>query len=127
MPLVFNGKTPDAYYIIGSDTLDTDGDALAAGQTLTVTSADPATVVVTPDATPKPNPVDGSPCVGSGTVSGAATPAQPNVPIAITAQVVNADGTNAESATDTVTISPSTATAIGILFGTPAVAAKLKR
>ena len=127
MPLSSNLNTPVDFFVVGSDNLDTDGDVLAAGQTITVTSADPATVVINLDATTRPNPADGTPCVASGTVSKASPVAQPNVAITITAQVVNADGSNAESATETVTVTPNTATAIGFLFGTPAIAAALKK
>lgn len=121
MPLILPLGDQDTYSIVG--TAPFLGALLAAGQTLNVISADPATVVITPDATAQPTPAGtagapvGTPAIGSGTVTAASSPAQPNVAIAITATVVNPDGSAAETISDTVTVSPGAATAIGELFG----------
>jgi hypothetical protein len=121
MPLTLPLGDQDTYSIVG--TAPFLGALLAVGQTLSVTSADPATVGVSPDATAQPTPAGvtgapaGTPTIGSGTVTAATAPAQPNVAIAITATVSNLDGTPAETIFDTVTVSPQAATAIGELFG----------
>jgi len=87
-------------------------------QTASVTSSDPNTVTLTLDTTAEPD-TDGTVTVASGTVIAAGTPAQPNVPITVTLNINNADGSVAASATDTVTVSKSAIEATGILFGTP--------
>jgi hypothetical protein len=137
MPLTLPVGDSDNFYLFG--TAPTMGALLGPGQTISVVSADPATVILTPDATPVPvRAADASPTVPAGTptmlsgvVSSPASPAQPNVAITCTATVLNADGSTAESLTDTVTVSPSAATALGVLFGaaSPVTAstAKVKR
>jgi len=89
---------------------------LPAGQTLTVTSADPATVTITAD-TPAVADPDGSPSVASFTVKSAAAPAQSNVPITVTLLITNADGSTAATATDTITVKVGATEAVGDLFG----------
>jgi hypothetical protein len=133
MPLTLPAGGSDTYDIIGvkSGTPPMVGLQLASGQTITVVSSDPNTVAISADATPVATAVAealadgtpvpaGTPTVASGTVSGAANPAQANVAINVTATVSNADGTVAETATDTVTVNPAlpaTADSIGVLFG----------
>ena len=122
MPLSLPDTMQDTYVIVGKDAMGVLGAQLAAGQTLSVVSSDPATVLVTPDASPAPTSgdpgvPDGTPTVGSGSVKSANPPAQPNVAITVTATVTNADGSVAETVSDTVTITPGVATSVGELFG----------
>lgn len=130
MPLTMpDNKTVD-YFISAVDDHGLDGASLLTGQTVAVTSADPATVVLTPDATPRPAP-DGSASIASGKAASANPVGAPNSPIAITSHVSNSDGsagtddgTSAGNviadATDTITIAPGTVKTIGELFGVPA-------
>ena len=123
MPLILAIGDTSQEYIFG--TAPNLGALLGPGQTITVVSADPATVILTPDTPPKPvQAADatttvpaGTPTIWSAVVSGPAIPAQPNVPIIVTATVINSDGSTAESLTDTVEMSATAATAIGDLFG----------
>jgi hypothetical protein len=126
MPVTLPAGGSDDFYIYG--TAPFLGALLGPGQTISLVSADPATVALTPDSPAKPvSAADattdvpaGTPTILSGQVSGAASPAQPNVAIVCTATVLNADGSAAESLTDTATVNPSmpkSATAIGVLFG----------
>ena len=125
MPLTLPLGDSDEFYIYG--TAPTLGALLGPGQTISVVSADPNTVVLTPDATPKPVAAAdataavpaGTPTILSGVVSASVSPAQPNVAIICTATVLNSDGSTAETLTDTVTVSPQAASAIGVLFGAP--------
>ena len=127
MPLTLPDNQAVAYYISAVDDHGLDGATLGSGQTDTVTSSDPATVVLTPDATPKPAP-DGSASIASGMASPASPVAAPNKPITITSHIANADGTPGtddngnviNDATDTVTIAPGQAKSAGVLFGVPA-------
>jgi hypothetical protein len=142
MPLILPVGDQDTFYILG--TAPFLGALLGPGQTISVVSDDPATVLLTPDASPKPvSAADatsdvpaGTPSILSGVVSSPAAPAKPNVAIPVTATVLNADGSTAETLSDTVTVSPQAATAIGDLFGvavpvtsstTPATAAAKKK
>lgn len=123
MPLILPVGDTDNFYIFG--TAPFLGALLGLGQTISAVSADPATVVLTKD----PSPVAvraadatasvpaGTPTMLSGVVSMPTSPAQPNVPISCTVTVLNADGSTAETLTDTVTVSPTAATAVGDLFG----------
>src|ERR1039458_1991584 len=123
MPLILPIGDTDNFYIFG--TAPFLGALLGPGQTISAVSADPATVVLTKD----PSPVAvraadatatvpaGTPTMLSGVVSSPGAPAQPNVPISCTVTVLNADGSTAETLTDTVTVSPTAATAVGDLFG----------
>jgi len=116
MPLTLPQNLTDDFFVVGDEPL-------AAGQTLSVVSADPATVVITSDTTVRPDPTappDESFTLGSGKVAAAATPAQIGVPISITASVKNADGSAGPTMSDTVTIVAPGLTKIGVLFGTPA-------
>jgi hypothetical protein len=123
MPLILPIGDTSNEYIFG--TAPFLGALLGPGQTISVVSADPASVILTPDSTPVPvRAADATASVPAGTptmlslvVSTPASPAQPNVPITCTATVLNADGSTAETLTDTVTASPTAATAIGDLFG----------
>jgi hypothetical protein len=123
MPLILPVGDSDNFYIFG--TAPSLGALLGPGQTISVVSADPATVDLTPDPTPVAvRAADatsavpaGTPTILSGVVTSPASPAQPGVAITCTATVLNADGSTAESLTDTVTVSPTVATAIGDLFG----------
>ena len=122
VPLSLPDSMQDTYSIVGKDAAGLLGAQLAPGQTIEVVSADPATVLVVPDPTPQPVPAGesvpaGTATVASGTVKSAAPPAQPNVPVSVTATVKNADGSVAETISDTVTITPGVATSVGELFG----------
>jgi hypothetical protein len=135
MPLTLPVGDQDNYYLYG--TAPTLGALLGPGQSLQVTSADPNTVVITPDPTPIPvrsadatsSVPAGTPTIQSGIVSSPTSPAQLGVPITIIATVLNSDGSTAETLTDTVTVSPTAATAIGDLFGaaTPLTSSSLKK
>src|ERR1700722_17797948 len=113
MPLILPIGDTSQEYIFG--TAPSLGALLGPGQTITVVSADPATVLLTQDSPAKPvQSADASPTVPAGTptiwsavVSGpanSASPAQPNVPIVVTATVNNSDGSVAESLNVTVTM-----------------------
>ena len=132
MPLTLPDNQSDTYSIIGKDAQGLLGVTLAPGQTVTVVSSDPATVVLTPDATPLPVPAGetapaGTPTIASGVVASATPPAQPNVTISVTATVLNADGSTAATATDTVTIVPGALASIGELFGVAVPLASIKK
>src|ERR1700675_2477879 len=97
------GKT-DTYSIVGKSKSGKVGITLLANQVVTVTSADPATVIITPDPSPLPTPQDfvladgtavpaGNPNQQSGVISGPAAPAQLNPPINVTLHLANTDGT----------------------------------
>ena len=127
MPLSMGvGQTVD-YYIDAKDDLGFFTATLGSGQTISVVSSDPATVVLTPDTTVRKAP-DGTVCVASGKAASAKPPAQPGVAINITGSVLNADGTPGTDdngaviapAVDTITINPGQAHALGELFGVPA-------
>lgn len=130
MPLTLPDDESAPYYIFGVDAKGVKGASLPAGASIaSPVSADPNTVILTPDTTPQPAP-DGTPTLASGTVSSPATVAQPNVAINITAQVTNADGSAGASLTDTVTIVPGADATLGDLFGaatTVAVAAAARK
>ena len=123
-PLTLPVGDTDTFYLFG--TAPFLGALLGPGQTISVVSSDPNTVILTPDATPVPvRPADasaavpaGTPTMMSGVVSAPASPAQPGVAINCTWTILNADGSTAETDTDTVTMSPTAATAVGDLFGT---------
>jgi hypothetical protein len=123
MSLVLPQGDTDNFYIFG--TAPFLGALLGPGQTIGVVSADPLTVILTPDPSPvavraadaSASVPAGTPTMLSGVVSSPASPAQLGVPITCTLTVLNADGSTAETLVDTVTISPDAATAIGDLFG----------
>lgn len=136
--LKMNATKSDDYFMVGLDDSEKPI-GLQPGQTCVVTSADPATVIITPDATPRATLVDmtlpdgtlvpaGTQALASGKVKAASPVAQPNVPINITAHLANADGTpvlddtgtEVPDVTDTVTIVPNLLKSEGMLFGTPA-------
>jgi hypothetical protein len=137
MPLILPDNDQDTYSAVGVDPAGILGAPLAAGQTATVVSADPATIVIVADATALPTteaftdasgrkiPV-GTPTIASGTVKAAIPPAAPNTPITVTLTVLNGDGTTAFTKTDTATVAPGTATSAGVLFGTPVPVTALK-
>jgi hypothetical protein len=123
MPLTLPIGDTDNFYVFG--TAPTLGALLGPGQTISVVSSDPATIILTPDPTPVAvRAADataavpaGTPTILSGVVSMPATPAQPNVAIPCTFTVLNSDGSTAETQTDTATASETAATAIGELWG----------
>jgi hypothetical protein len=130
MPLNLPDNKSVQYFISAIDDHGLDGASLLSGQTVAVASADPATVVLTPDATPK-NAPDGTPSIASGVASSANPVGSPNKPIALTSHISNADGspgttdgtstgTLIPDATDTITIVPGSVKTEGILFGVPA-------
>jgi hypothetical protein len=131
MPLSMpQNTTGEKYFIIGADASGLTGAQLAPGQTISVVSADPNTVAITPDAMPGVDN-EGVQSVASGGVAAGPSPVL-NSPINVTATVSNADGSVAESVVDTVTITaavPGVAVSIGELFeqlvaGVPAAAAR---
>jgi hypothetical protein len=146
MPLSMGVGLTDDYFVVGQTDSGAPGVQLLAGQVALVTSADPATVVITPDTTVRATTVPftladgtavpaGTACLASGKVGSPAVPAQPSVPITITVHLANTDGspilddTGAAIAdlTDTVTIVPGLLKKDGVLFGTPTPPASAKR
>jgi hypothetical protein len=121
MPLKMPDNLSVDYFVSGTDDHGLKSDQLVAGQTVAVTSADPTTVVLTPDTTLRPAP-DGSPSIASGKAASANPPANPLKPIAITSHISNADGSDSgiPDAADTIEIDPSLVKTEGILFGVPA-------
>ncbi len=130
MPLTMpDNKTVD-YFVSAKDDHGLSGASLVTGQTVAVSSADPATVVLTADTTVR-NAPDGSVCIASGKAASANPVAQPNVAINITSHISNADGTAGTvdgtptgapiaDAVDSITIAPGSVATIGELFGVPA-------
>jgi hypothetical protein len=137
--LKMNPSQSDRYFLVGLDAAGKPGVILLDGQSNLVTSSDPSTVVVTPDASPAPTDVAytlpdgtlvpaGTATLASGTVKAASPPAQENVAITITSHLQNADGSPVNDDTgapiadvsDTVTIVPGLLHKEGFLFGTPA-------
>jgi hypothetical protein len=92
--------------------------ALPAGQSIQLISGDPATFTISLDSPAVADP-DGTVTVGSFTVVSDTTPAQPNTPINVTLNILNADGSVAATKTDTVTVSEAAVEAVGDIFGTP--------
>ena len=126
-PLKLPDDESSQFFIFGRDAKGAIGATLATGATIAVTSADPATVDVELDATPEPAPAGlldnsqqpvpvGTPSIASGTVTSTASPANPNTPVLITAQITNADQTPGASASDTCTVVPGLENSIGMLF-----------
>jgi hypothetical protein len=132
-------KQSDDFFVVGFDDANNPGVALLAGQVVTVTSADPSTVVIAQDASPRPTTADftagngvvvpaGTVTQASGKVSAAQPPAQENVPVTVTSHIANADGSAVVDDTgapiadisDTVEVIPALLKSEGILFGTPA-------
>lgn len=120
MPLKLSSDQTDDFFVVAEDAHGIEGANVPAGSVVTVTSADPNSVVITQDATPR-NAPDGSVSIASGKVAPAATVAQPNVAINVTSHIANADGSASSipDAVDTVTIVPGVAVKEGVLFGTP--------
>jgi hypothetical protein len=114
------GQT-DKYYLTLQDAAGDYLTALDPGETVAVVSADPATILITPDATPAQDPDQGAPAtVASGTISIPIPPGAPNKPITITATFTLSDGTTVDATvSDTVTASNAGGRKAGILFGTP--------
>jgi hypothetical protein len=104
------------FWIEGFDAAKEGGASLGAGQSVQVTSGDPATFTIAMDATPKVLPDGVTPSVASGVITPAPTPAQINVPIQISAVLLNADGSTAATFLDDVTITPGVATTIGFVY-----------
>ena len=120
------GKTPmalslpvgqtDKYYINALDANGDPGATLAAGQVIAVVASDPASVVLTPDATPGIDPKTNIQSAASGSVADGPT-AVLNTAVIVTATLTAADGvTVLDTETDTVTPLVGTAAKIGILF-----------
>ncbi len=126
MPLNLPDNKSVDVFISAVDDHGLDGASLAPGQTVAVTSADPASVVYVADATPR-NAPDGTPSIASGKAS-AANPVASRSPITITSHISNADGTPGTDptgavipdATDTIAVTAGLAKTEGILFGVPA-------
>jgi hypothetical protein len=108
MPLSMpQNTTGEKYFIIGADANGLTGAQLATGQ-------------ITPDAAPAVDN-EGVQSVASGGVASGSSPVL-NTPVNVTATVLNADGSTAESVVDTVIITaavPGVATSIGELFEKP--------
>ena len=108
-------------FIIGTDASGTKGAQLGPGQTVSIKSADPATVDFgSPDAPPQAD-AEGVASILSALVVPKNPPAQLNVPITITLSVLNSDGSPADGTplTDTITVTApvaGVATSVGDLF-----------
>ena len=140
MPLKMTKGQTDKYFIVGLDANNAPV-ALLPGQVVTVTSADPASVVITPDATALPTDADyslldgtlvpkGSITQQSGTVSFGPS-AVIGTAVNVTNSIKNSDGTPVlddtgaviADETDTVTQIPAPGGVLrkeGELFGKPA-------
>jgi|ERR1017187_3855627 hypothetical protein len=106
----------EKFYIIGTDASGTPGAQLGSGQTIVVTSADTSIVSFTRDPTALAYN-EGVASVASGSVNFLKV----GGPVTVSAAVTNADGTPAETISDTVTVTPATAgvaVSMGILFET---------
>jgi hypothetical protein len=127
MPLKLPDNKSVDYFISGVDDHKMDGAVLGAGQTCTVTSSDPLTVALTPDATPR-NAPDGSVSIASGKAAAVNPVGNPNVAVSITSHIAEADGTPGKDvdgsviadAVDTITVVPGALRTTGVLFGVPA-------
>lgn len=133
MPLTAPANTVgERFYAIGTDAAKLQGASLATGQTITVVSADPATVDFgTPDSPPQAD-AEGVQSVLSCNVIFKNPPAQLGVPITVTLTVSNADGTPADGSpiTDTVTVTApvaGVAVAVGDLFESGIAVPKAKK
>jgi hypothetical protein len=130
MPLKLPVNDSDKVFIVSQDSARDFGALTANGYVVTLTSSDPNTVdfsALDSPPQPAPSPVAGAPAGAtvpsdaSATVTSPANPAQPNVPITVTAAFSNPDPTQPTiaSLTDTVTVSPGSPVSEGILFGAP--------
>jgi hypothetical protein len=137
MPLKMNGTQSDDIFVVGLGD-DNKPDNLQPGQTSTISSADPATWVVTQDATPRPTDKDYTLPDGTLIPAGTATLASAKIqaapgatntsPVNITNHLANADGTPVlddtgaaiEDDVDTATLAPNLVKKVGMIFGTPA-------
>jgi hypothetical protein len=109
------GQT-DHYYINATDANGDPGASLAPGQVIALVASDPASVVLTPDATPQVDPKTNIQSVASGTVADGPA-AVLNTAVTCTATLTDADGvTVLDTETDTVTPLVGSAKKIGILF-----------
>lgn len=121
MPLSMPVNTKnEKFFIIGADADGVTGAQLAPGQTITVVADDPNTVAITMDSAPGVDN-EGVQSVASGSVAAGPAPAL-GTPVNVSATVLNADGSTAESVSDTVTITaavPGVAVSIGELFEVP--------
>jgi hypothetical protein len=104
----------EEYFIIGTDAGGNAGAQLGLGQTITVVSADPTIVNLVSDATAGTDN-EGVVSIASGKV----TPVKVGGPVNATWTVTNVDGSVAEIAIDTITVTSAVAgvaTSIGVLF-----------
>ena len=122
MPLTAPANTQnEKFYAIGTDATGASGASLGPGQTISIVSADPATVDFGPPDVPAGKDNEGVQSMLSCAVIFKNPPAQLNVPINVTLSVLNADGSAADGTplVDTVTVTPAVAgvaTAVGDLF-----------
>jgi hypothetical protein len=94
-------------YAIGLDALGAKGAPLAAGASIAPPTLSPTGVMtLTPDNTPLPDP-SGTPSDYSAAIA-PVNPPQTGVPVTITVQVTNADGTTQAPATAQVQFTPGT-------------------
>lgn len=113
------GTTNEKFYLTLMDAAGNYLSALDPGEVVAVVSDDPATVDFTIGTYSVQDPDPGAPpTVTSGSVIVKNPPAQPNVPINITATFSLADGTVDASVSDTAEITNEGGRKAGILFGT---------
>lgn len=143
MPLKLPQGLTDDIFVVGLDDNNVPGVPLLASQVASIISADPLSVVVVQDPTPRPTTIDfdipqadgtvvhvpaGTVTQLSAKVSAAKPVAQPNVPINVTFHIENSDGTPVlddtgqpiTNLTDTVTTGPGVLKKEGMVFGVPA-------
>lgn len=130
MPLIIPDNDTDKYFIVGVDDDGLPGAVLDPADSISAPlSADPATVVLTPDPTPLVTDADfvlasgvkvpkGTQTIGSGTISVPKPPAQPNVAIGAS-YFLTIGGAVQPTVSDTITVQPGKATSSGILFDQP--------
>lgn len=138
MPLNLPDNDSDKVYIVSRDSQGVFAALTANGYTVALTSEDTSTVefsVLDTPPQPAPSPVSGAaagaavPSDASATVISPASPAQPNVPITVTATFSNPNASAPAIAplTDTVTVVPGLPASEGLLFSSPVAVAAAKK
>jgi hypothetical protein len=117
MPVTMKVGQKVPFYVIGVDANGVRTATLGTGQNIRATGS--SQISITPDASPA-NAPDGGPSLASGVITALSAGSA-----SIEADLVNADGSIAASATDVISISavvpvPGPATALSLAFGTPA-------
>jgi hypothetical protein len=131
MPLTAPANTlNEKFFAIGVDAAGLSGASLGKGQTISVKSADPATVDFGPADAPAQKDAEGVQSMLSCPVIFKNPPAQLGVPVNVTLSILNADGSAADGTplVDTVTVTApvaGVAVSVGDLFEQGVAAAGL--